>query len=75
MENGFIFTPQSPAQLMQKLGANYLRALLVQYPTATLEDYCRLVQRERGIQISTHTMGTLLILIGLSQAGTNQLLR
>jgi transposase len=57
--------PASPQPLMQKLGADNLRSLVVQHPAATLQDYCELVQRERGIQVRPQTMCKLLARIGM----------
>jgi hypothetical protein len=60
---------------MQKLGVDYLRALVAQYPRATLQDYCERVQRERRVLITPQTICKLLQRLGLSRAGRRQLQR
>ena len=52
--------------LVQQPGEAVSRRLVERQPNVTLQQYCQIIQRERGINLSPQTMCKLLARIGLS---------
>jgi transposase len=52
--------------LLQQLGKDFLHQMVARQPNATLQQYCHVIKRERGIILSQQTMCKLLARIGLS---------
>ena len=50
--------------LLQQLGEDFLRQMVEQQPNATLQQYCQMMQQQRGILISPQTMCKLLVRVG-----------
>jgi transposase len=59
--------------LLQQIGEDFLRQLIGRQPDATLQKYCQITQRERGIHLSPQTMCKLLVRIGMSGRVRHQL--
>jgi transposase len=59
--------------LLQQLGKGFLRRLVERQPDATLQQYCQIIQKQRGILISPQTMCKLLARIGLPRSVRRQL--
>ena len=48
-----------------RLGEGFLRQMVRQHPTVTLQQYCQMIEQQRGITISLQTMCKLLVRIGM----------
>jgi hypothetical protein len=51
--------------LLQQIGEDFLRQVVERQPSATLQQYCHILKRERGISISPQSMHKLLARIGM----------
>ena len=62
--------PERPKPLLEQIGREYLFALVQRIPTATLSEYARIIQRERGVQqMSDQTMCKMFRKVGLTGMG------
>jgi hypothetical protein len=51
--------------LLQQIGEDFLRQMVERQPNATLQQYCQMIQQQRGISVSPQTMYKLLVRIGV----------
>lgn len=58
---------------LQQLCEDFLRRLVQQQPSATLQGICEIIQQQRGLSLSPQTMCKLLLRIGLTRKARRQL--